>query len=356
MSVIQSLYKSFGSGVVAPDTGVVLQNRGAYFNTDPAHPELLRARQAAVPHPDRLRGHARRRAGAGLLEHGRRRAGDVPRPVAHQRARLRPGDPGGHRAAALRGRAHRSGRRRRTRCASRAGCPRRPARRSAAGATTSRPSPTSSCAWATPTASRSPTARCAAAPIPAATAPRSASDGRRARARAPRRARGRRAARGAGGPRGRGVGRHRARRHHDRAGARALRRAEQGDARQGGGLRHHPVGVRGRARAGRHPAHDGGLRPAHARGLQADGGARVPARAQAQDLRQEHGRAGLGRARRHRQPERAGDLLLQVRPRRHLHQGRDRRGADDLHAAAARRPGPGRSGSAPRPGARRRPR
>ena len=38
MSVIQSLYKSFGSGVVAPGTGVVLQNRGAYFNTDPGHP------------------------------------------------------------------------------------------------------------------------------------------------------------------------------------------------------------------------------------------------------------------------------------------------------------------------------
>ncbi len=41
MSVIQSLYKSFGSVVVAPDTGVVLQNRGAYFNTDPAHPNCF---------------------------------------------------------------------------------------------------------------------------------------------------------------------------------------------------------------------------------------------------------------------------------------------------------------------------
>ena len=35
LSVIQSLYKGFGSGVVAPGTGVVLQNRGAYFNTNP---------------------------------------------------------------------------------------------------------------------------------------------------------------------------------------------------------------------------------------------------------------------------------------------------------------------------------
>jgi gamma-glutamyltranspeptidase/glutathione hydrolase len=41
MSVIQSLYKSFGSAVVAPGTGVVLQNRGAYFNCDPAHPNCF---------------------------------------------------------------------------------------------------------------------------------------------------------------------------------------------------------------------------------------------------------------------------------------------------------------------------
>ena len=38
ISVIQSIYKSFGSTVVAPGTGVVLHNRGAYFSTDPAHP------------------------------------------------------------------------------------------------------------------------------------------------------------------------------------------------------------------------------------------------------------------------------------------------------------------------------
>jgi gamma-glutamyltranspeptidase len=37
LSVIQSIYKSFGSTVVPPGTGVVLHNRGGYFNTDPAH-------------------------------------------------------------------------------------------------------------------------------------------------------------------------------------------------------------------------------------------------------------------------------------------------------------------------------
>jgi len=41
LSVIQSIYKSFGSAVVAPGTGVVLQNRGGYFNTDPAHPNAF---------------------------------------------------------------------------------------------------------------------------------------------------------------------------------------------------------------------------------------------------------------------------------------------------------------------------
>ncbi len=45
LSVIQSLYKSFGSGVVPPGTGVVLQNRGAYFNTNPEHPNCFGPRK-----------------------------------------------------------------------------------------------------------------------------------------------------------------------------------------------------------------------------------------------------------------------------------------------------------------------
>ena len=40
-SLIQSLYGAFGSCVVAGSTGVVLQNRGAYFSLDPAHPNRL---------------------------------------------------------------------------------------------------------------------------------------------------------------------------------------------------------------------------------------------------------------------------------------------------------------------------
>jgi gamma-glutamyltranspeptidase/glutathione hydrolase len=40
-SLIQSLYFYFGSGVVAGDTGIVLQNRSAYFTLDPQHPNRL---------------------------------------------------------------------------------------------------------------------------------------------------------------------------------------------------------------------------------------------------------------------------------------------------------------------------
>ena len=45
LSVIQSLYKGFGAGVVPPGTGVVLNNRGTYFNTDPAHPNVFAPRK-----------------------------------------------------------------------------------------------------------------------------------------------------------------------------------------------------------------------------------------------------------------------------------------------------------------------
>jgi gamma-glutamyltranspeptidase/glutathione hydrolase len=40
-ALIQSLYFTFGSGVVAGDTGIVLQNRSAYFSLDPLHPNRL---------------------------------------------------------------------------------------------------------------------------------------------------------------------------------------------------------------------------------------------------------------------------------------------------------------------------
>ena len=45
VSLIQSLYWEFGSGVIAGDTGVLLQNRGASFSLDPAHPNRLAPRK-----------------------------------------------------------------------------------------------------------------------------------------------------------------------------------------------------------------------------------------------------------------------------------------------------------------------
>ena len=41
VSLIHSLYGVFGSAVVAGSTGVMLQNRGAYFSLDPRHPNCL---------------------------------------------------------------------------------------------------------------------------------------------------------------------------------------------------------------------------------------------------------------------------------------------------------------------------
>ncbi|MGO7755830.1 gamma-glutamyltransferase, partial [Rhizobium ruizarguesonis] len=41
VSVLQSTYFDWGSGVVVGDTGIVWQNRGAAFSLDPRHPNVI---------------------------------------------------------------------------------------------------------------------------------------------------------------------------------------------------------------------------------------------------------------------------------------------------------------------------
>lgn len=45
VSLIQSLYEGFGSGVIVDDFGIALQNRGGLFLLDPAHPDALAPRK-----------------------------------------------------------------------------------------------------------------------------------------------------------------------------------------------------------------------------------------------------------------------------------------------------------------------
>ena len=45
VSFIQSLYSAFGSGLVAPGTGIMLHNRGALFQVDPRHPNVIAPRK-----------------------------------------------------------------------------------------------------------------------------------------------------------------------------------------------------------------------------------------------------------------------------------------------------------------------
>ena len=48
VSLIESNYMGFGSGIMGGSTGIMLQNRGAYFSLDPDHPNALRPRSRTL--------------------------------------------------------------------------------------------------------------------------------------------------------------------------------------------------------------------------------------------------------------------------------------------------------------------
>jgi gamma-glutamyltranspeptidase / glutathione hydrolase len=48
VSLIESNYMGFGSGVMGGRTGIMLQNRGAYFSLNPSHPNALRPRSRTL--------------------------------------------------------------------------------------------------------------------------------------------------------------------------------------------------------------------------------------------------------------------------------------------------------------------
>ncbi len=100
VSLIQSLYSSFGSGIVAPGTGVMLHNRGALFTLEDGHPNAAGRAQATAPH-DHSRVHGEGRRQDRLRHHGRLQPGPGTRPVRGQHRRLRARRAGGARSGSL---------------------------------------------------------------------------------------------------------------------------------------------------------------------------------------------------------------------------------------------------------------
>ena len=56
-SLINSTFQGFGSGLVVPETGIALQNRGALFSLDKKSSKLFRTKYEAISHYHSMYGH-----------------------------------------------------------------------------------------------------------------------------------------------------------------------------------------------------------------------------------------------------------------------------------------------------------